>query len=51
MTLARLEVLGQHFRAKRYGDVLIVSKELRYPDRLTPAMRKMIEIAAKKCAG
>lgn len=47
---ATLDLLGQHFRAKRYRDVVGVSKELRYPDRLTPATRKMIEIASKKSA-
>jgi hypothetical protein len=40
-----LERMRSAFREKRFGDVVRLSGELRFPDTMTPSQRRMVEMA------
>jgi hypothetical protein len=44
----RLREMRDHLREQRYHNVLTLFTQLRFPDRLTPAERRMVEIAQRK---
>ena len=46
-----LDQLRSRFRETRYLEVIRLAKELKYPNRMTPSERRMVEIAQKKSAG
>ncbi len=44
----KLDELRRHFREKRYARVIELAGDLKYPDRMTSAELKMVEIARKR---
>lgn len=48
---ASLETMRLHFRSGRFADVVSVFGQLKYPQRLSPADLKMVEIARRRSGG
>ena len=40
-----LDIMRTAFREQRFGDVVSLAGELRFPDAMTPSQRRMVEIA------
>jgi len=47
----RLDQLRARFRERRYGEVVTLARELKYPYRMTQSERRMVEIALKRTSG
>ena len=48
---ASLEGMRNHFRARRFREVVSTFDQLKYPQRLSPSDLKMVEIARRKVGG
>jgi hypothetical protein len=44
----KLEEMRDHFRGARYGDVIRLAAELKYPDQMSSSEQRMIKLAGER---